>query len=290
MTPEGRKHWLDQRRKMITASDVAAILGFDPPRSAWSVYVQKKTGEELEDTDEMMMGRMFEEPIAQLYAIKTGRPVANMGATEIQVHPSIPWIGATLDRVTWDVGDDPLKVEGCPLEIKHGGNYQLSNWADGPPLKVQIQLQMQMICTGSPWGAYCAVIGGQAPRFDDLELNDNFFESIFPKLEEFKRRMDESEPPPVESPRDLASVKKLYPLDSGETVYIHGMKMISDAWEAAKIEIGDFQDDRDEYAGRLRAAMGEATFGHLGDGTMLTLRKTKTKKGATYRTLRRIRI
>lgn len=283
-----RTKWLAQRRELITASDVPAILGMAPPRSAWSVYVQKKTGSELDDTDEMMMGRMFEEPIAQLYAIKTGRPVVNLGSTEIQIHPDIPWLGATLDRSTWEVDDDPIEVDGSPLEIKHGGSYQLKHWDEGAPVKVQIQLQLQIACTCASWGAYCGVIGGNAPIFGDMYRNDTFLDSTYERLELFKWMLDNEIPPPVTSPLDLGPIKKLYPLDSGETVQLDKAHLkIANRWEQSKADIKSSEDEKETTEAKLRAYMGDATFGILLDGTMLTLWTTKRKDGAVYRTLRR---
>jgi predicted phage-related endonuclease len=120
-----KAEWLKKRKEMITASDVASILGFGAHKTALDVYVEKVMGTEMEDNDLLLMGRALEDGIAKIYEIKTGNKIVAggydilldfvrpdmpwWGGKEIVsgdkddilffVHPDIPWLGATPDRI-----------------------------------------------------------------------------------------------------------------------------------------------------------------------------------------------
>lgn len=288
-----RAEWLAKRKDYITASDVAAILGYSPYATALDIYARKKTADELADSDAMLLGRCLEDGIARVYAAKTDREVDDLGGTLLTIHPDIPWLAATLDRVTWR-GDEPAGAPGSPLEIKHAGAYKLGEWEDGAPLWVQIQLQIQIACRGSQWGAYCGVIGGAHIRLGDVDRSDEFIESTIPILDEFRRRLANDDPPPVTEPRHLEAVRRLYPLDTGTTVELDAdAEALANEWERAKATIKEAEAVRDLAQAKLLAMVGPNTFGALPDGTLLTAKTTaragytRVVEPSTYRVLRR---
>lgn len=297
MTAYDKTEWLAKRRELITASDFAAILGWDERkgRTPLDVFVDKMTNRETDETDVMRWGHILEPSITEIYEWETGRHTEDPGEFALLIHPDIPWLGATLDRVTWDIEDDIDRIPGRPLELKNTGWHKSGDWSDGPPLFVQMQNQAQMACSGAPWGAYAGMVGGTPPlRYGDIDWNQSFFESALPHLEEFRRRLKENDPPPVTSSRCLAPIKALYPNDSGDTVTLgEEYRELAEQWEQAKADKKSAEDKAKEIEAKLRAAIGEATFGSLPDGTTLTLKTTERKgytrevKPSTYRTLRR---
>jgi predicted phage-related endonuclease len=294
MLTDKRMHWLDARRftplggYRVTASDISAILGWHPARTALDVYAAKVTGDEIVDTVEMMMGREFEPSIARIYASITGRTVVNQGDTVLDVHPNFQWLAATCDRHIWEDAADVDLIPGSPLEIKHANMYKSKEWADGCPLWVEIQNQVQQACTSSTWGAYCGVVGGTAPKYGDIDFSHRFFESIIPKLEMFIKLCENGTPPEPSEPRDLTTIKELYPLDSGETVHLgKAHEKLADEWEKAKADRKTADDKAKVAEAKLRKAIGDATWATLPDGTLLTLTTTKRKDGVRYRTMRR---
>ena len=95
-----RDQWLARRRELITASDVAAILGEDQRRGPLAVWCSKTGAIEADENEAMIRGRDFEDAIARTYHRQTGRPVGALPDYEIAIHPALPWLGATLDRRT----------------------------------------------------------------------------------------------------------------------------------------------------------------------------------------------
>jgi predicted phage-related endonuclease len=262
-----------------------------------AVYEAKVTGYSQEDNDWLRWGRDMENPVANMYADRSGRLVTDLGATTFQYHPDVPFLAATLDRRV-----DVKKAEYRPgaLEVKNTDvpGFKPETWAaDNPDLLYAIvQNQVQMACTGWDWGS----IVGKFPFYQiawfDQERNNEFLDEVYPALEDFWKCVVDKTPPQVESHRDLEVVKRLWPAASGETVALDNeTQALVGAWEAAKGWRKHDNETVEAVEAKLRAAIGDATWGALPDGTFLSLKTTK-RKGYTrvvepgeYRTLRRVK-
>ena len=101
--------WLEERRKGIGGSDIAAIMGLSPFRTPFQVYQEKRRevvpwqGNETTD-----WGKRMEPAIRQWYSDQTGRAVRV--PDRIITHSRYPFMLASIDGFT----DDPLRG----LEIK----------------------------------------------------------------------------------------------------------------------------------------------------------------------------
>lgn len=273
-----REEWLEERKNHIGASDVAAILGAHPARGPLSVYEAKVHGYCQDDNKWMKFGRDVEGAIANLYADETGREVRDLGATKIEYSLPFPFMGATLDRITWKDSSDG-GLDPAPLELKHVGDFSRPDqWIENPPIHYQIQLQAQMACLGSQWGSLAGMFPGYQLAYKDIKRNDEFLEAAYPELEDFWRCVVDKTPPPVESHRDLDVVKRLYPSSSGETVALDNEIFdLACDWEFCNGAKKSAEKDAKELEAKLRAAMGDATWGALPDGTFLKLGTVKRK-------------
>ncbi len=73
MNPGDRAGWLRARRRGITGTDVAAILGLNPWRTALDVYLEKiGQAEETQVSEAMWWGTYLEEGMARRYVDLTG--------------------------------------------------------------------------------------------------------------------------------------------------------------------------------------------------------------------------
>lgn len=280
---QSREEWLRARQDILTASDVAAILGQSPRgETAFDVYAKKKSGYSMPDNDPLLIGRAFESGISDVYHGKTGRPVWDPGDFTIYYHDYLPWLGATLDREVYRSDAEYQRGDGAPLELKHAGWQKRREWLDGCPLWVEIQLQVQMACSGASWGAYCGVVGGMEIHLGDIEFNRRFFDSAIPILDEFLWRLKNDEPPEIESHKNLASVKMLWADADGEMKELDE-KLLErvNRWEEAKAYIREAKQIKDKHEAVIRSTLGENTFGILSDGTMLVCKETK--RGRTLR-------
>lgn len=301
-----REQWLLRRRSMLTASDVAAVLGFDPRRGPLAVYLDKigldTRGEDERARRWLRFGRDVEGAIANWYSDETGRLAVDLGAHEIQIHPDLPWLGATLDRQTGGSPEhpDPFRRQDlgdltAPLEIKAAASTNAREWADEPPLHYQVQLQAQMACTRAQWGSLCALIGGVTLAWRDLLRDDAFLAAALPKLEAFWARVQRRDQPEADAlPGTSEAIRRAWPTDDGETVDLgpHALALVEER-EAAQQAIESAERRKALASNQLRALMGPATFGALVDGSWLSLRTVKRARyvveETSYRELRRVR-
>lgn len=302
-----REAWLAARRELITASDVAAILGEDPRRGPLAVYASKVGEVEAVETVPMRRGRRFEGAIADEYADQTGRPVGALGEYEITRHPDIPWLGATLDRLTAGspATPDPFggtvaesrggRVVGhAPLQLKMAvGSAQ--DWKDEPPLGPVIQVQVEMACYSSSWGALTALVGPGPLATVDLVRDDAFFKALVPQLERFRWHVEHRIPPEADGkPGTGEAIRRLWAGEDGATVPLdaEAERLVSE-WESAKDRIAAADATATALENRLRARVGSASFGALPDGRFLTRTLTKRKgyfvEPTEYRVLRVMR-
>ncbi len=295
---DAREQWLMQRRTLLTASDIAAVLGVDPRRGPLQVYLSKVKGTDTDETDWMAFGRDVEDAIAKGYERKSGRPVQTLGAHYISRHPDVPWLGATLDRQALGCERTPPPVlchaGPVPLECKAVGLMKRQEWEEDPPLHYVIQLQFQMACTSAMWGSLCALLGGVSIVWKDLVRDDGFLESALPALEEFWMRVQRQNPPPADAlPGTTEAVKRAWAEANGATVPLNDPAILDmvERWEHAKVACRQQESTVDQLANQLRVHLGDATFGALPDGSFITLKNQKrdgfTVAPTEFRVLRR---
>ncbi len=115
------------------------------------------------------------------------------------------------------------------------------------------------------------------------------------KVDEFWRRVQERRPPDADGSSATAeALRRLYPRDSGATVFLPAEAATwAEELETAKAAAKQAKALEDSAKNRIMAAIGDATFGTLPDGTRFSL-KTQKREGyvveaAEFRVLRRVK-
>lgn len=293
-----REAWLAARNTGVGASESAALFGLSPWDTPFTLWA-KKTGRV--EPDEMggewiEWGNLLEEPIAKRYAQKTGRTVWQGGPFCVAQHPAIPFMRATPDRYVI-AGDPPRFPDFAPsggglLQIKNTNAFKGHDWDTGVPDYIEIQVQHEMACTGREWASVAVLIGGSEFRSFDVARNENFIEELEEQVRTFWGHVERNEPPPLDgSIRTLETIKKLHPKDNGEIARLPDGAI---QWweELAEIRAQESRIAKAKPAieTMLRDAIGDATFGVLPDGRVLSL-KTTDRVGyavepTSYRSLR----
>jgi putative phage-type endonuclease len=143
-TPE----WHTARRGRITASLAGACLGLSPFTSRAKAY-RLIRGEEIEEENEHMRRGQLLEPVArEMYERRHGVKVEEAG---LVIHPQLPWCAASPDGLI--TASCPMPWTGI-LEIKAPANLP----EEVPPWH-EIQMMMQMACTGRWFADYFAYAG-----------------------------------------------------------------------------------------------------------------------------------
>lgn len=259
-----REDWLEGRRSGIGGSDIAAILGVNPYRTALHVYLDKLG--ELDDSGDSgaaYWGRVLEAPVAEHWARVHGKHLAQVGMWS---HADRPWQLVTVDRLVYP---QPVSGQGAhafapPPEAIYEGKtaslWKAGEWGDGEfvPDSYQAQCQWAMAVWGLPRVHIACLIGGQRFVEATIDRDQELIDDLLTVGAEFWDRIVRRIPPSLEgAPAGpaLDLLRKLHGTGNGEVVDIgeHGLDLLAE-YQRAKA---------DEKAARERAKAAHAAIWEL---------------------------
>lgn len=147
----------EDRVGKIGSSDIAAVLGRNThcsPRMAWQTITGRR---KVEENDHMFAGKELEPGIANIYARQN--KAALFPAKRI-VHPKLPWLIASIDRVAFRDGEVPWIVE-----IKAPATW--GAWRKGMPDMYAVQVQHQLGIALERGGVALEAMHGDQPQQSD---------------------------------------------------------------------------------------------------------------------------
>lgn len=213
---EDNDGWLEQRKKGIGGSDVAAIMGLSPWKSPLEVWLEKTgraSAPDLSEKESVAMGTELEGDVLEMY--RRRHPTFRVQRVNaILVDKERPWAQASLDGIT----RDPELGWGV-LEIKTGSRE--SEWKEGVPLHYLTQVTHYLSVTGYPFADVAALIGDYGLHYHEYRImrDEDDLRSVVESVDEFWADQVEKDamPPYVSS---LASEGKalheLYKRSDGE--------------------------------------------------------------------------
>lgn len=184
---------IELRRHGIGASEIAAVAGLSPHATAFEVWAQKITGQQIEQTDAMELGHLLEAPIATFYARRN--PDVELRECGTLRHPEHPWALATPDRLVVQ-NDNVVRL----LEVKTAGLRAVSQWGDDDdavPEHYLAQVQWQLFVTGQHVVDVAALVAG-APRFYRIERSEVVIGFLFERAQVFMEHLRTESPPPFD--------------------------------------------------------------------------------------------
>lgn len=255
------------RRTGIGGSEIAAVAGLDPYRTALDVYLAKVEGWMEPLTAPMERGIFLEDGIANWYAHRTGRALRAVGTIR---HPRHPLMLCTPDRLAGPAPDTDETLE-LDLSIKAPGPYVREQWGDpgtdDVPQHYLVQEQWELAILRALWpdqvsstAHLAAPIDGDLRVYvirEDVEIQEMLREAA----ERFWRdHVERREPPPIDgSPSCAAWLKRKFSRDTGP------MLEASAEQDLLAVELQEAEraaaaaDERVELAkNRLKAGIGEA--------------------------------
>lgn len=160
MTLSAEQHEL--RRTGIGSSEIAAVCGLDPWKSAHAIFGEKRRlFERGEPSLVMRIGNLAEELVAQLYAEETG---SELDRSDTRRHPEQDWILATPDRL--------VRGKRRVVEVKWVGWRSAERWGqdeDAVPPYVRAQVEWQMGVLGYEEAHVAALLGGEDFRIYQIK-------------------------------------------------------------------------------------------------------------------------
>ncbi len=202
-----RDDWLNYRRLGIGGSDVAAILGVSPFRTARDIYYDK-LGIVAVDPDEsnwvsLEMGHLLEDLVARIFAKKTGYRVFRI--KKMFRHPEHPFMLADVDFFV-ELPDGSLAI----LEIKTTNYNARDNWFLGEheivPEYYELQGRHYMAVMDIDRVFFCCLYGNTEEEVLIREIKrDKVYESeiIYLEQEFWMDHVQKQVPPPYVEDGDL---------------------------------------------------------------------------------------
>ncbi len=304
-----REDWLAARATGIGGSEASAVMGVGR-KSRYTLWAEKTGLAQPDDFDSEAAhwGTLLEGVILDEFAKRSGRKVRYWPQTLSVTHCELPWMRDTPDGLQWCErrGAGVVQVKTCSQRM--GSDYgpgigwgddeedaDPNEWREYVPLNHQIQLQHEMDVCGADWGSLVVLIGGQVMRWWDVQRDDKFIATLIEAERAFMGLIERRESPEIDgSESTTQTVKKMHPRDNGDEVALP-VEMLDAALELelVKADRKAMEDREAGLANQLRAAIGDATFGRLVDGTRYSLKTQTTEdrmvRGSTYRVLRKLK-
>lgn len=248
-----KQEWLRERKNYLGGTDLSAICGLSPYRTALDVYLDKTSDDINEETNSAMRwGTLLEDAVARAYSEDTGYSVSIEPNTIY--HPEHKFLGANIDR--W-VGDREYV-----LECKTAGFTKAKEWGDlgtdQIPESYLVQVAYYAAICDVPKVDIAVLIGGQDFRIYTYNRDKNLEEKLIKIACNFwHNHIEKRIPPKCVNTRDTFN---LFPQSNNKQITakdeiltkLEELKMareeensIQTTIEKLKVEIQEFMQDYD---------------------------------------------
>lgn len=259
-----RHAWLAARRLGLGGSEVAAVLGVHPYKSALSVYADKVGAmpPEKDIPEVALWGSIFEGPIRKEYERRSGRVV--LESNELLARHDRPWHLCTLDAIQYapEFGDAPGTGE-----IKTTGNLQ-ENWAEAVPAYVQIQVQHGLMVTGASWATLVWLpFPERRLQWRDISPHPEFQALLAERVDAFWTRVLNRQPPDADgSESSRLALFHLEPELVDEVVALDaGAEAVADELEQIQRALALLEERKKFISQRVLQTLGPYKVGLLPD-------------------------
>lgn len=195
---EDHEKWLEARALGIGGSDAAVIMGMNPYKSPYQLWLEK-TGQaeapDLSDNQYVYWGTKNEANIADWFQEETGRKVKRLGTLRSKEYP---FMLANVDRTV--VG------ENAGLEIKTAGVRQYRKWKDDEiPDAYYCQCLHYMAVTGADYWYIAVLLGGNEAKWKRIARNEEDIKALIEAEAGFWKLVETRTPPPVDGSDSCAA-------------------------------------------------------------------------------------
>lgn len=253
-----RADWLTLRHRDVTASDIGALFGCHPYRSALQVFADKTgNGADRGDNSAMRRGRILEPGVAA--AVAEERPEWKIEKASEYLRDPVIRLGATPD---WYV-TDPQRGRGV-LETKTAEPSVFErDWRDGVPLAWTLQCLTQMMLAGTAWGAVAVLVTSrdypvfiyEVPRHAGAEAK------IIAKTKAFWASIEDGAPPAADFTKDGAAIAAMFPRETLETVDLSTDNRMPEILDR-RVQIGEIiraaEAEKEAIDAEIKQKLGEA--------------------------------
>lgn len=285
-----RNEWLKARKRGVGASDMSALAGVNPYKSAFEIYLDKTSDEVNEFSNQFThWGNILEPVVADEFARVTGA-VVKAPPQQIMQLAEHPHIMASLDRVA--VMPDGEEVV---VEIKTTSSRNASKWGeqmtDQIPIQYLVQVHYQMGVSGHKTAYVPVLIDTSDFRIYKVERDDDVIKSLQDLAHEFWDRVISKNPPPPDTtnPAGRELIKKFKAV-SGKSVDlpIESVTLLQTYLDSKEKEAAA-NEEKEKAQAEIILLMGDAEVGRFPTGGVIERRLVERKEftvkpGTFYKT------
>ena len=263
----GSDEWLKLRQTGIGGSDVAAILGWSPWKSFFSLWAEKTEVVKAEQLDSAPVewGHRLEPVVMDKFEdehpdLKIIRDVGTW------THAQHKFLLANPDALVVEE-DGSLSV----LEIKTAGRRDA--WIDGPPIYYLAQVQHYMLTLGLKKAYIAVLIGGSEYKEYEIDADTFGHDVIISQLEAFLHYVETKVAPEFDgSTSTYETVRRIHPEISDESIEIDGSLLLE--YRGATAEFDSASERLNLIKTKITSEMGNAKTATV-DGQVVFARQAR---------------
>ena len=258
------------RRHAIGASEIAAVMGWDPRRTALQVWLDKQgLVESRPPTYRMRRGKFLERLlIEQEYTALTGRAVNYWDKSEYD--PERPYMVVTPDGLCPDLRRG--------VEAKVVSYDQRDLWNEGPPPHVYLQCAWSMAFYGYDRWDVIVAIADDEPEVWTVDRDQELIDVIVNRAVDFYSRylLPEQQPPIDGSAASAVYLQRKFPRHKKPDIRPATTQeiLMLERYARVRAEFKDVKARKDLLENQLTEAVGEAE-GIAWEAGKFTWRKTR---------------
>ena len=258
-----KEQWLSDRRKYITGTDAACLLGISKWGDKFTVY-HDKLGDSpaVDESEPMYWGKSLEGAILDRYAEILGVNLEFCDGYELVVNPNDYIFAASLDG--WD------ETNQCAVDAKNimrkTDEWGATGSSDFPEY-YKAQLLVQMIATGTNHARLCALFSGCEFHWYKLDRHSEDMVAMEASLRteaaDIMERIKNHDEPPASGIGAVSDkIKAMYKVadetykEVTDQSEIDELKALALAMKGLKEKVDEYQEKADECANRIKQILG----------------------------------
>jgi len=219
MAITNREDWLRMRAANIGASEIGALMGVDPYKSRYALWMDKAgRADPVSDNPVLRAGRWME--AAAIEAVRETHPEWNILRASTYYWDDTLRIGATPDAFAVRGGATGV-VQCKKVAASHFQKWIEEDGTITPPLHYQLQVIAEVMMTGAEWGCL-AVLADDGYGLDlhciDVPVHAAAWQRVLEEAKAFWASIEADVPPTPDYDRDGALIAAQYPASNGAHV------------------------------------------------------------------------
>lgn len=249
-----REQWLEARQAGIGGSDISAIMGKNPWKSAYELYFDKLgILEEKETTESMRIGTDLEQYVAERYMEATGKKVQRTNF--MYFDDEYDFMVANIDR--------EIVGENAAVECKTTNIFSTVDYDGGDvPIQYYMQCQWYMMVRGYDYIDLAVLVFGKGFYYSMIERNEELIADMRKAAIEFwtNNILTQTPPEPDGSDSSLKVLKQLYPMgdDKKEIILSSSADALLNTYTDYADSIKRMEKAQDEIKAQILSTMEDA--------------------------------